>query len=105
MVRAKYDAGHASACYINIAGDGGAEAGMILENGEVLTVTLPVGENRVESTRKTAEHCPEHKLVLEREGDCIVRHSSFLGIEVVVEEFDSSIPRGRDYWLGGSRRY
>lgn len=105
MANAKYDTGHASACYINIAEDGSAKAGMILENGEVLTVALPVGENRAESTRKTVGNRLEHKLVLERDGESIVRQSSFFGIEpAVVEEFSASIPRGKDFWFGGSRQ-
>jgi len=105
VANAKYSAALASGCYINIAEDGGAKAGMILENGEVLTVELPVGEDRAESTRKTLGNCPAHQLILEREGGSFIRRSFFFGGDGIVEEFAADIPRGRDYWHGGSRRY
>lgn len=105
MAKARYDRSHVGSCYINIAEDGGVEAGMILENGEVLIVRLSIGENRAESTRKIIGRDRTHKIVLEREGDRIIRRCSFFGIEDLVEEFDTAVPRGRDYWGGGARRY
>lgn len=105
MAHANYDTGLASSCYINLAHDGSVEAGMILENGEVLTVTLAVGQNRSESIRNTAVDGFTHKLVLERDGESIIRKSSYFGLDpAVVEEFLPSMPRGKDYWLGGLRR-
>jgi len=103
MAKAKYDSGLASACYINISEEGVVVAGMILENGEMLTATLPSDKDRAEAERKTTDHCPPHKLILERRGDTTVRHSSFFGAHATIEDFSAEIPRGKDYWLGGSR--
>ena len=103
MANKIYDTMDAGACYINIAGDGGVEAGMVLENGEVLIVMLPVGKNQAEATRKTADHYPAHRLVLERNGNNVVRRASFFGGGDMVDEFGPMVPRGRDYWLGGNR--
>lgn len=98
------DSENESACYINIAEDGSAEAGMILKNDDVLTVVLHAGVNRAEATLPSGNHFPAHKLVLVREGKNIVRESSYFGSDVV-EVFDSSIQRGQKYWLGGWRIY
>ena len=104
MAQERYDTAHASECYINIAKDGSVEAGMILENGEVLNARLPVGEHRVECTKEILEFDRAHRLVLERDEETIVREYSYFGLSTIVEEFDISITRGSDYWLGGSSR-
>ncbi len=106
MTATKYPTACASARYINIAENGSVKAGMVLEDGDVLTVVLPADNITREVIRVKEANPNAHKITLRREKNRVILSSSFLGAEEVVEEFDPySIPLGRDYWLGGKRRY